>query len=135
PMVLKTLSEGRTPRIFGDDYDTPDGTCVRDYIHVGDLADAHVAAADALAVGRELAPAYNLGSGDGMSVAEIMQSIRRVSGVDFEPEVHDRRPGDPDRIVAAGDAAARDLGWSMSYSVEEMMASAWRAWSAASATA
>ncbi|MBA2740010.1 MAG: UDP-glucose 4-epimerase GalE [Nocardioidaceae bacterium] len=135
PMVLKTLSEGRTPRIFGDDYDTPDGTCVRDYIHVGDLADAHVAAAGALAVGRELAPAYNLGSGDGMSVAEIMQSIRRVSGVDFEPEVHDRRPGDPDRIVAAGDAAARDLGWSMSYSVEEMMASAWRAWSAASATA
>ncbi len=135
PLVIEALQEGRTPTINGDDYDTPDGTCVRDYIHVGDLADAHVAAADALAVGRELAPAYNLGSGDGMSVAEIMQSIRRVSGVDFEPEVHDRRPGDPDRIVAAGDAAARDLGWSMSYSVEEMMASAWRAWSAASATA
>ena len=131
PVVLKTLTEGGTPRINGDDYDTPDGTCVRDYIHVGDLADAHVSAAHALAAGRDLRPAYNLGSGDGMSVAEIMQAIRRVSGVDFEPEVHDRRPGDPDRIVASGEAAAADLGWKMSYSVEEMMASAWRAWSAA----
>ncbi len=131
PLVLQALTDGRTPRIFGGDYDTPDGTCVRDYIHVGDLAAAHVAAAEALATGRELQPAYNLGSGQGMSVAEIMASIRRVSGVDFEPEVHDRRPGDPDRIVAAGAAATRDLGWAMTYSVEEMMASAWRAWQTA----
>jgi len=129
--VLKALTDGQTPRIFGSDYNTPDGTCVRDYIHVGDLAAAHVAAAESLAAGRELQPAYNLGSGEGMSVAQIMQSIRRVSGVDFEPEVHDRRPGDPDRIVASGDTAARDLGWTMSYTVEEMMASAWRAWQAA----
>ncbi|CAN5560111.1 UDP-glucose 4-epimerase GalE [soil metagenome] len=131
PLVLKALTDGQTPRIFGSDYNTPDGTCVRDYIHVGDLAAAHVAAAESLAAGRELQPAYNLGSGEGMSVAQIMQSIRRVSGVDFEPEVHDRRPGDPDRIVASGDTAARDLGWTMSYTVEEMMASAWRAWQAA----
>ena len=73
--MLKALTEGRTPRINGDDYPTPDGTCVRDYLHVADLADAHVAAAEALAEGRELQPVYNLGSGDGMSVAEIMDSI------------------------------------------------------------
>ncbi len=133
PLVLEALTDGRTPRINGDDYDTPDGTCVRDYLHVGDLARTHVAAARALADGRELQPAYNLGSGDGMSVAEIMTAIRKVTGIDFEPEVHPRRPGDPDRIVASGAAAARDLGWQMSYSVEEMMASAWRAWSTATA--
>jgi len=135
PLVLEALTDGRTPRIYGDDYATPDGTCVRDYLHVGDLADAHVAAAQALAVGRELQPAYNLGSGDGMSVAEIMAAIRRATGIDFVPETHPRRPGDPDRIVASGAAAARDLGWRMSYSVEEMMASAWEAWSSATSTA
>lgn len=131
PLVLEALTDGRTPHINGDDYDTPDGTCVRDYLHVGDLAKTHVAAAQALADGRELQPAYNLGSGDGMSVAEIMTAVRKVTGIDFDPEVHPRRPGDPDRIVASGAAAARDLGWQMSYSVEEMMASAWRAWSTA----
>ena len=129
PLVLESLSDGRRPRINGADYNTPDGTCVRDYLHVGDLADAHVAAAKALVEGRSLQPAYNLGSGDGMSVAEIMASIRRATGITFEPEIAPRRPGDPDRIVASGAAAARDLGWRMSYSVDEMMTSAWRAWS------
>ncbi len=133
PLVLKALTDGRTPHINGDDYDTPDGTCVRDYLHVGDLADSHVAAARALAEGRQLQPAYNLGSGDGMSVAEIMAAVRRVTGIEFEPEVQARRPGDPDRIVASGAAAARDIGWRMSYTVDEMMASAWKAWSAAAA--
>ncbi len=132
PLVLKALTEGRTPQIYGDDYPTPDGTCVRDYLHVGDLADAHVAAAKALAEGRELAPVYNLGSGDGMSVAEIMASIARATGIDFTPEVQPRRAGDPARIVASGEAAARDLGWRMSHTVDEMMASAWKAWTAAS---
>lgn len=135
PLVLKALTEGRTPHVNGDDYETPDGTCVRDYIHVGDLAEAHVAAARALAQGRDLQPAYNLGSGEGMSVAQIMASVRRATGIDFESEVRARRPGDPDRIVASGDAAARDLGWAMSYTVDEMMASAWRAWSTATTSA
>ena len=135
PLVLKALTDGRTPHINGDDYATPDGTCVRDYLHVGDLADCHVAAARALADGRQLQPAYNLGSGDGMSVAEIMAAVRRVTGIEFVPEVQARRPGDPDRIVASGAAAARDIGWRMSYTVDEMMASAWRAWSAAATAA
>ncbi len=127
PLVLDALVEGRTPRIYGDDYDTPDGTCVRDYIHVADLADAHVAAAKALAQGRDLDPVYNLGSGDGVSVRQIMDTIGAVTGIAFTPEVADRRPGDPARIVASGAAAARDLGWQMTHSLEEMVASAWAA--------
>ncbi|WP_277050446.1 UDP-glucose 4-epimerase GalE [Ruania albidiflava] len=127
PLVLDALAEGRTPRIYGADYDTPDGTCVRDYIHVADLADAHVAAAQALAQGRDLDPVYNLGSGDGVSVRQIMDTIGAVTGIDFRPEVADRRPGDPARIVASGAAAARDLGWQMTHSLQDMVASAWAA--------
>src|SRR4029453_15774048 len=75
PLVFEALLEGRTPRINGDDYPTPDGTCVRDYIHVADLADAHVVAAQKLLAGTDLAPVYNLGSGDGVSVREIMTAV------------------------------------------------------------
>jgi len=127
PLVLQALLEGRTPRINGDDYPTPDGTCVRDYVHVADLAISHVAAARALAEGRTLERVYNLGSGAGLSVREIMDAFARVTGVDFEPEIHDRRPGDPARIVASGDLAARDLDWRMRHSVDDMVASAWSA--------
>ena len=127
PLVIEALIEGRTPRINGDDYPTPDGTCVRDYIHVADLAVSHVAAAQALEAGTTLAPVYNLGSGDGLSVRQIMDAMGRVTGIDFEPEVHPRRPGDPARIVASGELAARDLEWKMRHTVDEMVASAWSA--------
>jgi UDP-glucose 4-epimerase len=127
PLVLDALLEGRTPRINGTDYATPDGTCVRDYVHVADLAVSHVAAAQALADGRELAPVYNLGSGDGVSVRQIMDAMARVTGIDFTPEVAPRRPGDPARIVASGEAAARDLDWEMRHTLDEMVASAWDA--------
>jgi UDP-glucose 4-epimerase len=127
PLVIEALLEGRTPRINGDDYPTPDGTCVRDYIHVADLAVSHVVAAQALTDGRPLEPVYNLGSGTGLSVREIMQAVARVTGIDFQPEVHERRPGDPARIVASGDLAARDLEWAMRHSLDEMVDSAWRA--------
>lgn len=127
PLVLEALLAGRTPRINGEDYPTPDGTCVRDYVHVGDLAASHVAAAQALAEGRALRPAYNLGSGDGLSVRQIMDAMARVTGTDFEPEIAPRRLGDPARIVADGQAAAADLGWRMSYSLDQMVASAWSA--------
>ena len=112
----------------GTDYPTPDGSCVRDYIHVGDIALAHVAAAAALEDGRALLPAYNLGSGDGLSVFEIMDAFRRVTGIDFTPERHERRPGDPARIVASGEVAARDLGWAMRHTVDDMVRSAWDSW-------
>ena len=127
PLVLQMLQRGGTPRINGDDYDTPDGTCVRDYVHVADLAHSHVVAAQALESDRSLQPVYNLGSGDGVSVRQIMDVAAEVTGIDFTPEVAPRRPGDPARIVASGEAAARDLGWEMRHSLRDMVASAWEA--------
>jgi UDP-glucose 4-epimerase len=127
PLVIEALLAGRTPRINGDDYATADGTCVRDYVHVGDLAASHVAAALALAEGRPLRKAYNLGSGEGFSVRQIMDAMARVTGIDFTPEISPRRPGDPARIVAEGAAATADLDWKMRYSVDEMVESAWSA--------
>ncbi|WP_347347480.1 UDP-glucose 4-epimerase GalE [Nigerium sp.] len=127
PLVIEALLAGKTPHINGDDYATPDGTCVRDYVHVADLAISHVAAAKALADGRELLSAYNLGSGDGLSVAQIMDAMARMTGHDFVPTVGPRRPGDPARIVADGTAAARDLDWTMRWTVDEMVKSAWSA--------
>jgi UDP-glucose 4-epimerase len=123
---------GRTPRINGDDYPTPDGTCVRDYIHVADLAVSHVAAAKRLDAGEPVEAVYNLGSGDGVSVGEIMSTVASVTGIDFTPEVGPRRPGDPARIVASGELAARDLDWKMRHTLDEMVGSAWEARQAAS---
>ncbi|MET1000154.1 MAG: UDP-glucose 4-epimerase GalE [Marmoricola sp.] len=130
PIAFEMLLSGRTPRINGDDYDTPDGTCVRDYVHVADLATAHVVAAQRLAAGDSLKPVYNLGSGTGSSVREIMDTIRSVTGIDFTPEIGPRRPGDPDRIVATGELAARDLDWKNRHTLDEMVRSAWDARSA-----
>ena len=131
PLVLKALTDGRTPAVLGTDYPTPDGSCVRDYVHVQDIALAHVAAAEALEAGRPLERVYNLGSGDGLSVLQIMAAVARVTGIDFSPERRDRRPGDPARIVASGELAGRDLDWRMRYDVDEMVAGAWRAWTRA----
>jgi UDP-glucose 4-epimerase len=127
PLVLDAITGGRTPRINGDDYPTPDGTCVRDYVHVADLATSHVAAARALADGQPLERVYNLGSGDGVSVREIMTAVADVTGIDFEPTIAPRRTGDPARIVASGALAARDLDWKMRHSLADMVASAWEA--------
>ncbi len=127
PLVFDALLAGRTPHINGDDYPTPDGTNVRDYLHVTDLALAHVAAARRLESGEPLERVYNLGSGEGVSVAEIMAAVARVTGIDFAPEIGPRRPGDPPRIVASGELAARDLDWRMRHTLDEMVASAWEA--------
>lgn len=126
PLVFDALLSGRVPKVFGTDYDTPDGTCIRDYVHVQDLAISHVAAAQRLADGRWLESAYNLGSGRGLSVAEIMATAAEATGIAFTPERAPRRPGDPARIVASGDLAARDLDWRMRHDVRDMVASAWR---------
>jgi UDP-glucose 4-epimerase len=127
PLVFEALVAGRTPTINGDDYPTPDGTNVRDYLHVADLAISHVAAARRLDAGEPLEPAYNLGSGDGVSVAEIMTAIAAGTGIDFTPTISPRRPGDPARIVASGELAARDLDWKMRHTLDEMVTSAWQA--------
>ena len=127
PLVFDALAHGRTPRINGDDYPTPDGTCIRDYVHVADLAHSHVVAARKLAAGQPLEPVYNLGSGEGVSVRQIMDTVRDVTGIDFTPEIAPRRPGDPARIVATGQLAARDLDWAMRHDLHAMVASAWEA--------
>jgi len=127
PLVFEAILEGRTPVIYGDDYPTPDGTAVRDYIHVADLALSHVAAARRLEADETLEPAYNLGSGTGVSVRQIMTTVAEVTGIAFTPEVGPRRAGDPARIVASGELAARDLDWRMRHSLEQMVASAWEA--------
>ncbi|MDL9979226.1 UDP-glucose 4-epimerase GalE [Microbacterium candidum] len=132
PIVFEKLIAGETPRINGDDYDTADGTNVRDYVHVADIAAAHVVAAQRLASGQPIEPAYNLGSQNGLSVKQIMDAMARVTGIDFTPEIGPRRPGDPDRIVATGDLAARDLDWRNRYTVDEMVRTGWEARRAAS---
>lgn len=127
PKVFATLARGEPARINGDDYSTPDGTCVRDYVHVVDLANAHVAAARALDEGRPLEPVYNLGSGTGTSVREIVDAMREVTGNTTAPLIGPHRPGDPARIVAAGDLATRDLGWEPRSTIEHMVRTAWDA--------
>jgi UDP-glucose 4-epimerase len=131
PVVFERLVGGDVPFVNGDDYPTPDGTCVRDYVYVTDLATSHVTAAAALEADQPLQRVYNLGSGSGLSVRQIMDAVARVTGIAFTPEIRPRRPGDPARIVATGDLAARDLDWKMRHTVDEMVASAWSARQAA----
>ncbi|MEU6823768.1 UDP-glucose 4-epimerase GalE [Streptomyces atriruber] len=129
PMVFEKLTAGEAPRIFGADYPTPDGTCVRDYIHVVDIAEAHVAAARRLASaapGTDLT--LNIGRGEGVSVREMTDLINEVTGHDTPAEVTARRPGDPARVVAAADRIATELGWSAKRDVRDMIASAWEGW-------
>ena len=127
PLVFDALTEDRAPAIFGADYPTPDGTCVRDYVHVADLARTHVVAARKLLAGEPLEHVYNLGSGEGVSVRQIMDTIREVTGIPFDPEIRPRRPGAPARIVARGELAARDLDWEMTHDLRSMVSSAWEA--------
>ena len=110
PLVLR-VALGRRPaiKIFGDDYDTPDGTCVRDYIHVMDLAAAHVLALEAIEPG--VKKVFNLGNGEGFSVRQVIEACRAVTGHAIPAEVCPRRPGDPPRLVAACDKARSELGW------------------------
>ncbi|MFF4033920.1 UDP-glucose 4-epimerase GalE [Streptomyces sviceus] len=128
PMVFERLTQDAAPRIFGDDYDTPDGTCVRDYIHVTDLAEAHVAAARTLqsSPGRDLT--VNIGRGEGVSVREMIDHINAITGYDRPPTVTPRRPGDPARVVASADLAATELGWKAKHDVQDMITSAWEGW-------
>ncbi|MFI7316076.1 UDP-glucose 4-epimerase GalE [Streptomyces venezuelae] len=129
PMVFEKLTAGEAPRIFGADYATPDGTCVRDYIHVVDIAEAHVATARALtsaAPGTDLT--LNIGRGEGVSVREMTTLINEVTGHTTPAEVTPRRPGDPARVVASADRIATELGWSAKHDVRDMIASAWAGW-------
>ncbi|MGW5098595.1 UDP-glucose 4-epimerase GalE [Streptomyces nodosus] len=128
PMVFDRLTRGEAPRIFGDGYPTPDGTCVRDYIHVADLADAHLAAARRLAGGATGDLTVNIGRGEGVSVREIVTLIGEVTGDTTPAVVEPPRPGDAPRAVGSAALAERELGWSARRGVREMVESAWRGW-------
>ncbi|MGY1582710.1 UDP-glucose 4-epimerase GalE [Streptomyces sp. MN13] len=128
PMVFEKLTEGAPPRVFGDDYPTPDGTCVRDYIHVVDLAEAHVAAARALEESPGLDLTLNIGRGEGVSVREMIDRINAITGYGRPPTVTPRRPGDPARVVASAERAATELGWKAKHDVQDMITSAWEGW-------
>jgi len=123
PMVLERLDRNESPRIFGDDYDTPDGTCVRDYVHVTDLAEAHIAALDALDSGASRHRVYNVGTGIGTSVREMVDVILEVSGAPQQAEVVGRRPGDPARVVGVVDRIAEELGWRSRLGVRDIVES------------
>ncbi|MFJ4888849.1 UDP-glucose 4-epimerase GalE [Streptomyces sp. NPDC088788] len=128
PMVFDRLTRGEAPRIFGDDYATPDGTTVRDYIHVADLAEAHLAAARRLVEGASGDLTVNIGRGEGVSVRELMTLVSEVTGDRRQPVVEPRRPGDAPRAVASAALAGERLGWSARRGVAEMVESAWRGW-------
>ncbi len=127
PMVFERLDAGERPLVFGDDYPTPDGTCIRDYIHVADIALAHVAAARALE-GGAASEAYNIGRGEGSSVLEVLGVIGEVTGRDVEHDVRPRRAGDPARVVASVDKIRSGLGHEARHDLREMVESAWAGW-------
>ena len=125
PNVLAAAASGTGIRVFGDDYPTPDGTCIRDYIHVTDLADAHLLALDACEPGRHRI--YNLGNGSGFSVREVIDVCRAVTGRDIPVKEALRRPGDPAILVASARRIQSDLGWQARRDLRAMVADAWQA--------
>ena len=131
PMVLDRLSRGQAPKIFGTDYPTPDGTCIRDYIHVRDLAVAHIAALDYLAGGGVMAEhVFNVGTGRGSSVREVVSKVIDSTGLDIEPEELDRRAGDPPQLIGDAERIGRVLGWKADHDLDDIVASAFTSWQA-----
>ena len=125
PLVIQVaLGQRQSIKIFGDDYATPDGTCVRDYIHVEDLASAHILALEALKEKEVLH--YNLGNGNGFSVKEVVEMVREVSGREIPAEITPRRPGDPAALIADSRRIREELGWSPKYpDLKSIVQSAW----------
>jgi UDP-glucose 4-epimerase len=123
PNVLAAASQGRPVQVFGEDYPTPDGTCVRDYIHVTDLADAHLRALAACRPGEHRI--YNLGNGAGFSVRDVIEVCRSVTGADIGVETGPRRAGDPAVLVASSAKIQSELGWRASRDLRAMAADAW----------
>ena len=126
PMVFSAISKNERPQIFGNDYSTKDGTCIRDYIHVEDLAFAHVLAAKKLTV--NYSEILNIGSGQGYSVKEVMDLIEKVIGKKINYEYVGRRSGDPAQTIADPSKALKDLNWKAKLDLEEMISSSWNAW-------
>ena len=125
PIAIGQLRRGETPKVFGDDYATPDGSCIRDYVHVTDLADAHIAAVDYLERGERPFDTFNVGTGQGASVFEVLNALKAASGLEFDAEIVSRRAGDPPRLVANVDRIAQTLGFVTKHSLADIVDSAW----------
>lgn len=130
PMLLERLQKGKAPAIFGSDYPTPDGTCIRDYIHVSDLADAHIAALSYLDCDERKYDAFNVGTGKGTSVRQIVEEIRKVTKLPFKEAILDRRAGDPPQLIGSPKRINEEMGWHAKYNVQDIVESAWKAWQA-----
>lgn len=129
PIVLDRLDRGEAPVVFGDDYNTPDGTCIRDYVHVGDLAEAHIYALDYLAARNNPTSesVFNVGTGAGASVTEVIETIGRVLGQEVTPAIGERRAGDPPQLIADVERIGREFGWKAQYDLTDIVTSAVRA--------
>ena len=128
PIVFDALYRGDQPNVFGNDYQTPDGSCIRDYVHVQDLADAHIAAIDFVEQSDPGFTAINIGTGSGTSVYEMLEMIQDVTGISIDPIIGERREGDPPELVADVSLAKEMLGWQSSRDLREIVSSAWDAW-------
>ncbi|MDQ1601664.1 MAG: UDP-glucose 4-epimerase [Actinomycetota bacterium] len=127
PMTFRALTAGDNPQLFGDDYDTRDGSCIRDYIHVVDLAEAHAAAAARLDEA-PIGEVFNVGRGEGVTVTEVFATVREVTGIDFTVDVVGRRAGDPAAYFADATKIGKELGWTARLDLADMVRSAWDAW-------
>jgi UDP-glucose 4-epimerase len=127
PIVFAAIKEGSTPKVFGDDYQTPDGSCIRDYVHVMDLAKAHVAALDYLDNGIRPHDVFNVGTGTGSSVLEVIRQIQKTTGIDFKFEIAPRRAGDPPRLIADVSRINQVINWKSENGLVEIVESAWQA--------
>lgn len=132
PLVFAAMAAGRRPQIFGGDYPTRDGSCIRDYIHVADIADAHVAAVRAVSRGEGVG-VLNIGRGEGVTVKEVLAQVAATVGHEVPYDVIDRRAGDPAQVVATVERAAQVLGWRAGRDITDMVGSAWVAWEASHA--
>jgi UDP-glucose 4-epimerase len=130
PKTFAALKSGKIPEIYGDDYTTRDGTCIRDYIHVADLAEAHLMALEVLN-DRKVAMSLNVGSGTGSTVKEVMEQIKKSSRIDFIPNIRPRRAGDPETLIANIESIKKELGWHPRLGLAEMIESSWLAESSA----
>jgi len=128
PNLFRSISQGLTFEVYGDNFQTPDGTCIRDYVDVGLLARAHVDSFESLLEERQMDFAYNLGSGLGYSVYEIVKVVSEVTGVEIDAKVIAPRPGDPAQIMADTTKAHNDLGWNHSISLKQITQSGWDSW-------
>ena len=125
PIAIAQLKRGDNPIVFGDDYPTPDGSCIRDYVHVGDLARAHLMAVDYLDADTREYATFNVGSGSGASVLEVLDALKSASRIDFVPEIKARRAGDPPRLVADTKRIEKVFGFKAEHDLEQIVSSAW----------